>query len=85
LIKILSSLLTNALFARNIAYLHPNRLDDHIIDLSDPVGHHDTWDTDIVVLSKFVTGIKQTVFYQYSVQYRISRSSFRQKKGRVET
>src|SRR5687767_4325501 len=58
----LTSLLANAWFARDIAYLHPNRLDDHSIELSDPVEHHDQWDTEIVVLSKFATGIKRIVF-----------------------
>jgi hypothetical protein len=58
----LSTLLSDSSFFNAIAYLNPNRLDEYNIELLDSVSNHSRFDSEVVVLSKFASGLKRLLF-----------------------
>lgn len=64
-------MLNDQQFQSDINYLNPYQLDNNNIVLFDPVTQHNPVDTEVVVLSKFASGIKRILFpnTEYGVEF----------------
>lgn len=69
--KYLQGLLADDIFMRAIAYLYPFQLDALNIVLTDSVEQHQPFDTEVVVLSAFASGIKRIFFAdtKYDIEF----------------
>lgn len=80
----LNLLLLDEQFKSHIAYLDPIRIDDHNLQLKDPIEEHHELDSEAAVLSIFARGIKRIIYPDsgYDITF-IDPRADRMKKGLI--